>query len=280
VTSSLLVRQAIARCVDKNELIQVGLKGTGFALPVHGYYGRGQWITGQVFPANEALGTEELSISNELWKLATPNDLEEAKRLLIVDGWTLNAQGEPYQTGDGIRYRNAGDALEALTIRWAKPENSQITDTLQRMLEKAFAQVGIGLEVTEMSFEQMLIHYFRMTDRTYDMFFLSSNFYYLFEPYYDFNTADIYQGTINVSGLQDETLMNLGLELMQTAAGDMRAYAQRWLAFQARWVEMMPMLPLYSSIYYDLHTVDVKDYTVTEQTSWVQAILYASVEGW
>ena len=271
-TSSVAVRQAIARCVDKDELIQLGLDGTDFALPVNGYYGRGQWMVNQVFHEDEELGIAELDVPEELEKLAVPKNLEEAKKLLESVGWELNESGEAYQEGDGIRYRSAVDALEPLVIRWAKPQNYPMADVLQGMLEASFAEVGIELDTTEIPFDEMLPHYFRMKARTYDMFFLANNFYYLFDPYFDYNTDDVYQGTVNVSGLKDEQLMNLGKELTQTTPGDMRAYVEKWLVFQNRWVEMMPMVPLFSNRYYDFRADNVQGYYVSEQSSWVQTL--------
>ena len=270
--SSVAVRQAIARCVDKDELIRLGLDGTEYAMPVHGYYGRGQWMVNQVFPADEELEILELNVPEELEELAVPYNLEEAKALLESDGWSLNASGEEYQAGDGIRYRSAEGALEPLTMHLAKPLDYPVADVLQVLLEKSFAEVGIGLEITDIAFDEMLIHYFRMTDRTFDMFFLANNFYYLFDPYYDFHTDEAYQGTINVSGLRDEELMNLGLELTNTTPGDMRAYVEKWIVFQNRWVEMMPLVPLYSNRYYDFRANDVQGYYVNEQSSWVHAL--------
>ena len=271
-TTSAAVRHAIARCVDKDELIQLGLDGTDFAMPVHGYYGRGQWMVNQIFPEDEELGLMELDVPGELEKLAIDKDLEEAKRLLASDGWTLNESGAAYQPGDGIRYRDTAGTLEPLMIRWARPENYPVADVLQGLLEKAFAEVGVGLEVTELLMDDLMAHYFRMKERTYNMFLLANNFYYLFDPYYDFHTDDVYQGTINVSGLKDEQLMELGRELTLTTPGDMRAYVERWIVFQQRWVELMPMVPLYSNRYYDFRASHVQGYFVNEQSSWVQTL--------
>ncbi|MCL1854173.1 MAG: ABC transporter substrate-binding protein, partial [Clostridia bacterium] len=272
-TSSAAVRRAIARCVDKDELIRLGLDGTEYALPVYGYYGRGQWMVNQIFPADEELDIPELDVPAELERFAEITDLEEAKRLLASDGWTLNQAGEAYRDGDGIRHRVADGVLEPLVIRWAKPTDYPMADVLQGMLEAAFAETGIGLEAAELPFDEMLLnHYFRMGERAYDMFLLANNFYYLFDPYFDFHTGDEYQGTVNVSGLRDEQLMNLGFELTQTAPGDMRAYVEKWLVFQERWVELMPMVPLYSNRYYDFRADNVQGYYVNEQSSWVQTL--------
>ena len=278
-TSSVAVRQAIARCLDKDDLIRAALGERSSALPVHGYYGNGQWMVNQVFEADEALGLTELDVSKELKKLAVHMDLDKANELLASDGWVLNADGFDYQAGDGVRYRTEGGVLEALTVHWAKPENSLAADALQSMLESSFAKAGIGLDVTTMPFTDMLLHYFRATERTYDLFFLTNNFRHLFEPYFDFNTAEIYQGTVNVSGLRDEKLMHLGLDIMLTEAGDVRAYVEKWLAFQEHWVELMPMVPLYSNVFYDLYAQNIQGYNVDEQVSWVQTILYTYIDG-
>ncbi len=272
VTADVAVRQAIARCIDKDALIA---DLSQFAMAVHGYYGLGQWIMSYYADEDTVKGTAEIDVQLEMEALKAPYDMEESKALLKRAGWAYDAAGGTYT--EGVRYRKEADgSLTPLVIRWAKPvDSAQTVNMIHAYLEAAFAEIGISLEVTEMTFAEMLPHFYRNKPRTYDMFFLGSNFLDVFDPYYDYNTADIYQGAVNTSGLKDEELMALAWDMRTTQAAERQEYAHKWLAFQERWIEMMPLVPLYSNVYFDFYTNYLQDYNVTETTSWALSIPYA-----
>lgn len=278
VTSSVAVRQAVARCLDKEEVVEAIMGNNTYGLPVYGYYGLGQWMIYQSFEEDTATGQEALNVNDEVKRLDVPKDLEEAQQLLIDDGWTLNSAGEAYADGSGeIRYRRENGELVPLVIKWAKTEGSRAADTVQSLLEGAFVQIGIGLEVTEMPFVEVLDYYYRDVERTYDMFFLSTNFNNVFDPYFDFNTAEMFQGKVNTTGLQDEELMELARDMSITPSTETRLYIEKWFKFQERFVEMMPMVPLYSNVLFDFYDTDIQDYNITQHPSWPRAIVYAYI---
>ena len=52
-------------------------------------------------------------------------------------------------------------------------------------------------------------------------------------------------------------------------------YMAKWLAFQDRFQEVAPMIPVYSNFYFDFYPVALRDYHVTGAISWSQAIVDA-----
>lgn len=110
------------------------------------------------------------------------------------------------------------------------------------------------------------------------MFFLASNFDYVFDPYYTFHTDDAYQGISNRSGLKDAKLMKLANEMRHVKRGDTKTYLRKWLEFQKYFAQVLPMVPLYSNYYFDFYTDSLKDYDISEHASWASAILYAGME--
>lgn len=287
--SSEKLRKATALSIDDKKLCDDYLKGYG--LPVYGYYGIGQWMAAEQLDALTALDLYEL-------------DLGAARDLIIRDGWVYNDKGEIFATGkDQVRYRAldadgvpvlseeisvAADkgakfdtdrkiaSFEPLTFKMAIPADNQAADLLVGMMQTSFAQLGVGLEVTALRMDELLRHYYRQTERTYDMFFLASNFYHVFDPYYTYHTDEAYQGIFNRSGLKDEKLMRLAEELRQVPAGDKEEYKAKWLEFQTYWTEVLPMVPLCSNVYYDLYTPRLINYSIDAFSSWVYAIVYAS----
>lgn len=272
-TQSAAVRQAIALCLAKDTLMA---ETGGAARRVYGYYGLGQWM------AVHTLGTGSgaVRMPEALTELDMPQDLDAAKQLLIDDGWTLNEAGDTFTEGtDQVRYRQGTDGLEALEIKWAKTENSAVADVIEEALLATLPQVGIQLTVTTVPFNTMMRNYYREDERAYNMFYLATNFSYVFDPYYDFNTSDAYQGTVNTTGLKDEELMALAKDMRETASNDMDGYARKWLLFQRRFVEVMPMVPLYSNVYFDFYGNDVQGYDILSHMGWGYAVPYVTLSG-
>ncbi len=274
-TASAAVRRAIAYCIDKTTLMEQAV-GAERGIAVHGYYGIGQWqMTASV---KDAASGQSVSAVQAMEKYATQLDLDKARSLLESDGWTLNEKAEPYRAGvDAVRYKKQDGQLVPLMIRWAKTGESTVCNSVEESLKKPFEQLGIGFEVTTMPFSSVLKEYYAKS-RGYNMFVMGSNFTRLFDPYYDYSTAPEHQGVVNHSGLKDERLMALARDLRRTDPSDTDSYMAKWMAFQARWVEQMPMAPLWSNMYADLYRVNLKGYDIAGHVSWAEAILYAYIE--
>lgn len=264
------VRRAIAMCIDKDALIQEMMGG--LARRVYGYYGLGQWMASYTdFHDDKPKSTLE-----RLTALDIPKDIDQAKRLLEDDGWALGADGNPYR--EGIRYRQGAEGLEPLVIKWALPVENTSADALKNALVKGMEAIGISLEIHALPFQEMLSHYYRQEDRTYDMFFLATNFAYTFDPYFDFHPDAVYQGTGNKTGIADEALTELTRRMRTTDPNDLDGYIQAWLEFQTQFAETLPMIPLFSGVYIDIHTNRLKGYDIENHSSWAVAIQSAWLE--
>ena len=100
------------------------------------------------------------------------------------------------------------------------------------------------------------------------MYFLASNFDVLFDPAENFQP----EGARNWTQVNDATLYSLAVSMRQVEPGDTLSYCQRWLSFQQRFVEDMPLLPLYSNVYFDFYPRELQGYAVNEYVSWAQAM--------
>ncbi len=261
LTSSLSLRQAVAHMIDSSLLITDFLKGRGQR--ALGYYGLGQWM-----PQAAGEQLSELDIY--------PLDLEMAQALLMEDGWTLNQDGEAYD-GEGLRYRQQGETLEPLTLSLAVTPGNVAAQMVAEQLEAGLAAVGGQLEVATIQMPELLQRYYRQIERKYDLFFLASNFAYVFDPYYTYHTGDAYQGALNTSGLKDETLMQAAVDLRRTPPGDQDGYLNNWITFQREWVRAMPMVPLYTNTYFDAFSLRLGDYDPADYSSWADAMVYISL---
>lgn len=265
LTSSALLRQAIAYSIDRDALCEEFLQGYG--QPVYSYYGLGQWMA-----------AESEEFLNSLTKYDANN--QNARFLMYEDGWTYDYKHEAYSMENGTRFKSfeGEEHNTRCVINFARPANNQAADIVQAQLEKAGKAIGYEVRTTEMSMSELLSYYYRQQDRSaYDLFFLATNFTQVFDPYYSYHTDDAYQGVYNRSGLKDEKLMELAKAMRETTPGDSEAYLAAWQNFIAYWQEVMPAVPLYSNNYYDLYTEKLSGYEIGSTWSWSQAIIGATI---
>lgn len=269
-SDSQAVRRAVTMAIDKDALIDDETRNT--MLRTYGYYGLGQWM------ATYTSEDGSISAADSLQMLDVPVDVAGAQQLMDTTEWNLNETGSAYTVGvDTVRYRNVDGALEPLTFRFAYATDNVVSTKVIPLVQAGMTAIGAQFEPEEIPFPELLEHYYRQRERTYDMFFMASNFNYLYDPYYEFNAADEYQGLINASGLQDVELMNLALEMRKTTANDLDTYIVKFLAFQERFAQLMPMIPLYSNVYVDFYADWIQGYNLLSGQTWSQAMLYAYV---
>ena len=106
-------------------------------------------------------------------------------------------------------------------------------------------------------------------------FFLGSNFAEVFDPRGTFDPEDAATGRSNYTGINDPELYRLAGDMAATEPGDTLAYETRWIAFQKRFQEAVPAIPVYTNAYFDFYTRWLQNYNVSENITWTDAILYA-----
>ena len=289
---SASVRQAIACCYDKDDFINAYVRNYG--LRADGYYGLGQWmyrlVAGSVeppveAPAEDADAATVAAYEEEIAQWDALNldnvrvynvDLEAAKQLLVDDGWTLNRDGEEFDPEkDDVRCKEIDGALTALELKLIYPEGNAVGAALESALVENLASVGVKLELEATPFDALLRLYYRQDARACDMIYLASNFASVFEPSATFNPADAESGVNNTTGIADEALYALAVDMRQTEPGDVLSYCQKWVAFQEAWAELLPAIPVYSNVYFDFYTPTLHNYNVGASTGWAEAIVGA-----
>ena len=269
------VRTAIAYCFDRDAAVAdyVG----PFGERVDGYFGVGQWmvriVTGHAAPpvkepengedaeararyeagmaAYEALSLDGLN--------AYGLNLPEAARILDEAGWRLN--------GDGLREKDG----VVLDLRLIYPEGNAMGGLLQTTLAEHLAAVGIRLTLEAVPMQELLTRWYRQGERTDDMIFLASNFDPVFDPAVHFAP----DGSWNYTGLADEELYQAAVRMRTTEPGDVLTYLRHWIGFQERFNALLPMIPVYSNIYFDFYRNDLQSYHITEHATWGEAVVGA-----
>lgn len=271
------VRKAIALCLDKDAVVASSV--SNFGMRVDAYYGLGQWmyqlLSGALaYPVDEpeanAAAAERQAYEEKIaaWEKLNLEEVplyelntEAAAQLLEADGWKLNAEG--------VREKelNGETVTLALTLKYA--EGSAIGEALEKALVPNLAEAGIRLTLEPTA--NLLPEYYGQAERGYDMVFLASNFDVVFDPAPQFEP----NGPHNYLGVADEELYRLAVDMRQTEPGDLLTYCQKWVAFEERFADTLPMIPVYSNIYFDFYPLVLHNYLISENTTWSHAIVAA-----
>lgn len=283
--SSKAVRQAIASCFDRDALVKAY---TGnFGLKANGYFGIGQWMyqlaAGTIQPpvvdlpanatAKETAAYEKTVAQWDALSLDKlkdyPLDLDQAAKLLDQDEWRLGK--------DGIRAKKIDGKTVALDLTLIYPEGNAVGDALNATLAENLAAIGVRLTVKAVPMNELLDIYYRRVARDCDMIYLATNFGTVFDPSTTYSTDEAYVKTVNRTGIRDKKLAQLAVDMRKTEPGDVLSYCQKWVAFQERWTEVLPAIPVYSNVYFDFYTTRLQNYRVTENQTWTQAIVGATL---
>ena len=300
------VRQAIAWCMDRDQLTEDYTQG--FGLRVDGYYGIEQWeyllVTHQIdYPVNfleEVLqeGEDEETylryrnryVKSDLeydqaiaaWETLNLDNLTEyhvdtdkANAILNSAGWTLNRNGGIYRPGiDDVRCKRIDDELVALDLTMMYPEGNRIVDTIQENFIDNLNICGIKLTLVPTPMQDLFYSYYRETERTTDMIYLATNFHVVVDPSITYSADDEATHKMwNNTYSDDEDLYWRAVNMRKTEPGDIFEYVSKWVSFQERYNEVLPTIPVYSNIYFDFYVPQLQNYHITAHVTWTQAIL-------
>ena len=272
--ANLEVRKAIAYCFDRKTFAKDVVGDYGET--VHGLYGLGQWMA-QAAQNQIAAPSQLTDWEKTAWGRLNLNGLtrydfsvDAANKLLDQYGWKLN--------DDGVREKTVGGQKVQLKLKLYYQEGSIAEEALKETLVKPLAEAGIELTMKAYKSEELLKIYYRQEERDCDMIYMASNFNILYDPAENFAPEESYQGVYNRTGIKDQTLYNLALQMRKTPSGDVLGYCRAWIKFQERFTQVLPMVPAYSNDYYDFYVPELKDYNPSAYQTWSKAILSASLK--
>ncbi len=286
------VRQAIAYCFDKLQFVRnyVG----SFGLDREALYGLGQWMTSAVsgtleYPGelSEYASAAELAAYDkavEEWDALSLDgvtlydvDLEKAVVLLEEAGWTLGESGNAFDPEtDTVRYKEINGELHALELTLGYQPRADVEQAFADYLAENLAQAGIRLICVPATFECLVEAHNDHAFESYDLLYLGDNFNISFDPALFFWNEDA-AGETSEDSLRvvyDE-MFALASDMDRTEPRDVLGYMQKWILFQERLTELLPLIPVYSNIYFDFYTRELDEYYIEEHVSWAKAIVPA-----
>ena len=116
--------------------------------------------------------------------------------------------------------------------------------------------------------------YYRDVPRTTDMIYLATNFHVVVDPSITYSAdSEALHRMWNNTFSDDRELYRLAVNMRKTEPGDTFTFMERWIAFQERYNEVLPAIPVYSNIYFDFFTEELQNYSIPAHVTWSQAIL-------
>ena len=244
------VRRAVAYLLDRNEFAKTFTGGHGSV--VNGYYGTAQWMVEEREDEIGKLNQYSFSVDKAI------AELEKA-------GFTLGKDGKPYKSG--LRYKKLDDGkLMPLTIKWCSSENNPVSDLLATKLANSddVKKAGMEIKQTVVTFNELVENNEQSKPNDYNMYNLGIGFNALYEPEQAFKIG----GPQNKNRISDEKLADLAKNLNLVDPANEDEYLDKFVAFQQRWNELLPDLPLYSNQYYDFYNSKLKGYEGIKDAIW------------
>lgn len=276
------VRQALACMFDADQYVRSFL--LGFGLTVKGCYGLGQWM---IQAAIGNLRPVDLTPEQEaIWDSFTLDGLDDysynmdrALRLLVEDGWVLNEKGEPFDAEeDKIRYKRIDEeTLMPLSFVFGLTEENEAAKMAAEMLKTEIESLNGELVLKESSFNEILEDHVSddSGNRKFDLIFMATNFIPAYDPLGSIASFEEYIGSRRNASLSDSELMELAWAMHTTEPMDIQNYELNWIAYQTRYNELLPTIPIYSNVYFDFYSDYLHNYKPGSEANWPFAILYA-----
>ena len=269
------VRQAIAYCFDRETFVDN--YAANYGRITDGFYGLGQWMylqaSGAEAETNTEIPEEERKTLEQTYTGITLDGLtkyspDTAKAVQLLDGagWKLNAQGKRIKRIDG--------AETQLTLTLGIPESEETWRGLQQTFLRNLWDAGIDVNTVQMSMDE-IVRAYRGETEGIDLLYLGEDFSLIFDPELLRPTEEAAEGAEPETSLTaaKAALYAQALEMVRTEPADGAGFLRKWVGLQEKISETLPMIPVYSNVYYDFFRRELHRYRITESISWGDAIV-------
>ena len=276
LVQDLNVRKAIANCFDREGYVRDYTWSYGMKMDA--FCGMAQWMfrlaSGQMeAPVNPDLPEEEYRTAAAAFDGLTLDGLTryspdptEAKRLLEASGWMLNEQGIRYKEMDGVQTE--------LRLTLGMPESEEAREGLEAYLIQNLEAAGIPVTIQTMTMDEIERAYKGETANV-DMLYLGEDFSIIFDPeiLVPWKTATPDMTAENSLTAAKAELYGMAQDMVRTEPEDLAGFLGKWIRLQERITETLPLLPVYSNVYFDFYSRELHNYKITEAVTWGEAIV-------
>lgn len=266
------VREAIAYSFDRDSF--TAEYAGPFGLKMDAFCGIGQWMyqlaSGIIgAPVDEEMTDEEKAAEEERFRGLTLDgvtkyapDREKAISVLEDAGWKLNSKG--------VRSRTSGGEEKELRLALGMPESPEAKEALKRCLIEPLQEIGILVDIRPITMEELEKEYRGETARC-DLLYLGEDFSIFLDP----KLLKPQQEPLPENDLsaRKAELYEQAREMVRTEPDDYYGFLKKWIGLQEQIMLKLPLLPVYSNIYFDFYTRELYDYEIVEAVTWGEAIV-------
>ena len=286
------VRKAINYCMDKSTLENEYTDLYG--LTMDGLIGIGQWMYGMVMGTEEypeqlpenPTAAEQAEYDEKIaeWESLSLDGLkhydlnvDEAVKLLEENGWTLNENGTAFTPGqDEVRCKIIDGELVRLDLTCAYPVTNYMAASMEKYFVPYLAEAGIRLTLIPLEMKELLRSYNDRDIEQIDMFYLGDDFNIEFDPQLFFLAGDPEAPEEDTLAWTHSQMAEYARLMCETEPYDALSFVKKWITFQEQLSDMLPLIPVYSNVYYDFYTSDLMNYDIIKYITWGDAIVPAS----
>ena len=286
------VRQAINFCMDKDAMREDYTHLYGITMD--GLIGIGQWMYGMVMGTEEYPETlpenptpeeeEEYNQKISEWKALSLDglkhyelDVNKAVRLLDGNGWTMNTEGRRFQAGrDEVRCKRIRGELITLELTCAYPKDNIMAASMEEYFVPFLKEAGIKLTLIPMEMKELLRAYNDRDIENIDMFYLGDDFNIEFDPQLFFLAGDPDAAKEDTLAWAHAQMAEYARLMCETVPSDALGFVRKWITFQEKLSDLLPLIPVYSNVYYDFYTSDLMNYDIIKYITWGDAIVPAN----
>lgn len=286
------VRQAINFCMDKDAMREDYTHLYGITMD--GLIGIGQWMYGMVMGTEEYPETlpenptpeeeEEYNQKISEWKALSLDglkhyelDVNKAVRLLDGNGWTMNTEGRRFQAGrDEVRCKKIRGELITLELTCAYPKDNIMAASMEEYFVPFLKEAGIKLTLIPMEMKELLRAYNDRDIENIDMFYLGDDFNIEFDPQLFFLAGDPDAAKEDTLAWVHAQMAEYARLMCETVPSDALGFVRKWITFQEKLSDLLPLIPVYSNVYYDFYTSDLMNYDIIKYITWGDAIVPAN----
>ena len=277
--------------MDKDQLTEEYT--AAFGLPMDGLIGIGQWMYGMVngtvdfpieLPENPtAEDQKHYEETLEEWKSLSLDGLKhynlnvnEAIQLLETNGWKLNEDGEPFDPKkDEVRCKMINGKLAKLDLTCAYPETNFMAESMEVLFVPFLKEAGIKLTLIPMTMKELLRSYNDKDVEDIDMFYLGDDFNIEFDPQLFFLAGNPNAPKEDTLAWVHSQMAEYARLMCETEPSDALGFVKKWITFQEQLSDMLPLIPVYSNVYFDYYTSDLTNYDILYYITWGDAIVPA-----
>ncbi len=149
------------------------------------------------------------------------------------------------------------------------PESEEAWMALETHFTAHLQKAGIRLEIDRLPMEKLEEIYRDKSQDAYDLLYLGENFSIFLDPEMLAPRTDADSELHSVK----EELYALALDMVHTEPANLIVFMRKWVKLQERITETLPLIPVYTNVYFDFFTRALHDYRIDQTVTWSEAIV-------